>query len=177
MLKPSAAPQPFCVALSPSVHWNACFLYCYAFYTFCFLGFLQWRSRADRGLTMNMSILLPLFGSTWSRARGQDSVICAGLVHGRDYCYSIVDNVERTRASEQKSQKCLAFVFPWIVKNSWKTQGHARGFFNPYPPRWYWARQCTDTRAFYIDALSIIFFLDSSFVSGDLALTVRLTEL
>ena len=34
---------------------------------------------------------------------------------------------------------------------------------------WHWARQCTDKRAFYIAALSIIFFLD--FVSGDLALT------
>ena len=35
---------------------------------------------------------------------------------------------------------------------------------------WHWARQCTDTRAFYIAALSIIFsFLD--FVSGNLALT------
>ena len=46
--------------------------------------------------------------------------------------------------------------------------------WNPLPRlghfAWHWARQCTDTRAFYIAALSIIFsFLD--FVSGDLALT------
>ena len=37
---------------------------------------------------------------------------------------------------------------------------------------WHWARQCTDTCAFYIAALSIIlFFQVLDFVSGDLALT------
>ena len=35
---------------------------------------------------------------------------------------------------------------------------------------WHWARQCTDTRAFYVAALSMIFFL-LDFVSGDLTLT------
>ena len=49
------------------------------------LGFRQWRSRADRVLTLNMNIQLPLFWSTWSRVRGPDSATCAGLAHGRDY--------------------------------------------------------------------------------------------
>ena len=35
---------------------------------------------------------------------------------------------------------------------------------------WHWARQCTDKRAFYIAALSTIFF-PFDFISGDLALT------
>ena len=44
-------------------------------------GFCQWRSqaRADRVLTLNMNIRLPL---AKSRARGQDSATCAGLAHG-----------------------------------------------------------------------------------------------
>ena len=64
VLKPVAAPWPFCVALSPSVHWHGRFLYCCALYDFFFLGFCQWRSLADRVLTLNMSIWLPLFWST-----------------------------------------------------------------------------------------------------------------
>ena len=60
------------VALSPSVHWHARFLYCCALYNVFFLGFRQWRSRTDRVLTLNMNIWLPLFWSTWSRALGPD---------------------------------------------------------------------------------------------------------
>ena len=37
-----------------------------------FLEFHPWRSRTDRVLTLNMNIRLPLFWSTWSRARGSD---------------------------------------------------------------------------------------------------------
>ena len=35
---------------------------------------------------------------------------------------------------------------------------------------WHWASQCTDTGAFYIAAISVIFF-SLDFVSGDLELT------
>ena len=56
---------------------------------FLLLGFRQWRSSADRVLTLNMNIRLPLFWSTWSRARGPDrgpdTATCEGLAHGRDY--------------------------------------------------------------------------------------------
>ena len=50
-----------------------------------FFGFRQWKSPADRGLTLDMNILLPLFWSTWSLARGQDKAICASLEHRGDY--------------------------------------------------------------------------------------------
>ena len=41
MLKRSAAPRPFCVALNPSVHWHASFLYCCTLYNFSFLDFVS----------------------------------------------------------------------------------------------------------------------------------------
>ena len=92
-----------------------------------FLGFHQWQSRADRVLTLNMSIRLPLFWSDWSRAQGPDSATCTGLVHGRDY--------RNCRAPRSKSHKrCSAHVFPWIVENAWK-QGPTARVFQPSQPR------------------------------------------
>ena len=38
-----------------------------------FFRFRQWRSCSDRVLTLNINIWIPLFWSTWSRARGPDS--------------------------------------------------------------------------------------------------------
>ena len=72
-----------------------------------------------------MNIRLPLFWSTWSRARGPDSATCAGLAHGRDY--------SDCRASELNLQKCLASVFLELSKILEK-QWPAVGFFNPHPP-------------------------------------------
>ena len=89
------------------------------------LGFRQWWSRADRVLTLNINIWLLLFLSTWSGARGQDSATCAGLGHGRDY--------SDCRASEQNSEKCLAFSFPWIVENTWKIKATLESFSTPFP--------------------------------------------
>ena len=100
-------------------------LYCCALYNSFFLGFHRWRSRADRVLTLKMNIRLPLFWSTWSRARGPDSATCAGLAHGRDY--------SDCRASELNLQKCLASVFLELSKILEK-QWPAVGFFNPHPP-------------------------------------------
>ena len=76
-----ATPRPFCVALSPSVHWHAGFLYFCALYDFFFLGFRQWRSHADRVVNLNTTIWIPLFSSwrTWTRT--QHSPTCAGLAH------------------------------------------------------------------------------------------------
>ena len=54
VLKFSAAPRPFCVALSLSVHWHVPFLFCCYHYDYFFLGFRQWQSRADRVLTLNL---------------------------------------------------------------------------------------------------------------------------
>ena len=60
----------------------------------------QWRSRADRVLTLNMNIRLSLFWSTWSlsRARGPDSATVTWRI-GSDYSFYI--------ASEQK---CLDWL-------------------------------------------------------------------
>ena len=77
--------------------------------TIFFLGFRQWRSRADRFLTLNTNIRLPLFWSTRSRAQGQDSARCSDLAHGRDY--------SDCRDSKEMSKKCLAHELSKIVEN------------------------------------------------------------
>ena len=87
--------------------------------TIFFLGFRQWRSRADRFLTLNTNIRLPLFWSTRSRAQGQDSAKCADLAHGRDY--------SDCRASKEMSKKCLDHELSKTVEN----EGLLRGFFQP----------------------------------------------
>ena len=119
----SAAPRPFCVALSPSVHWHARFLYCCALYNFFFLGFRQWRSRADRVLTLNMSIQLPLFWSTWSRTRGPDlAPTCAGMAHRRDYidCSLFVE--------PPSLRKCPKSAWPMNFRKYLKTRANWEGF-------------------------------------------------
>ena len=131
VLNSSAALLPFFVALSQSVHWHASFLYCCALYNFFFLDFVS-GNLALTGFTLNMNILLPLFWSTFSPARGQDSAICVGLAHGRDYSYC--------RASELKLQKFLATVFPWTVENAWKTMATVR-VSNPHPTDCIWPAQ------------------------------------
>ena len=121
----SASPLRFCVALSPSVYWQA-LLYCCSFYDFFFLGFRQWRSRADRVLTLNMNIWIPLLSSTFSRARGPDSATCAGLAYGRDI--AIVEPLSKNH------KRCLAIVFPWIVEDTWNQWPTVR-VFQISPPR------------------------------------------
>ena len=136
VLKLSAAYWPFCMALSQSVHWHARFLYCCAacaLYNFLFLGFRQWRSRADRVLILKMNIQLPLFWSTGgtSRAWGPNSATCASLADGRNY--------SDCRASEEMSKKCLAHKFLKILKNKGllrPTQPYCEGFSNPHSPDW-----------------------------------------
>ena len=87
----NSAPQPFCVALSPSVHWHSRFLYCCAIYDLYFLRFRQWRrlwrSRADRGENLNTTIWLPLFWRTWTRAWASTCPHVWAWHMGRDYSY------------------------------------------------------------------------------------------
>ena len=108
----SCLPQPFCVAWNLSVHWHVRF-YIAALSIIFFLGFLQWLSRADSVLTLNMNILFRLFWSTWSRAEGQDSATSAGLVHGRDYSYCRAPD----SGSEQSHKRCLAHKLSKIIEN------------------------------------------------------------
>ena len=100
-------------------------LYRCALHIFFFIEFRQWRSRAYRVLTLNMNIRLPLFWSTSSWTRGLESATCAGLALGRD--------CSTCRASEQKSQRSLAILFPWNVENIWKTMAHCEEFSNLNP--------------------------------------------
>ena len=73
----------FCV--SPSVHWHARILYCCALYNLFFLGFRQWRSRADRVVNLNTTIQLPLFWRTSTRARARTRPHVWAWQMGRDY--------------------------------------------------------------------------------------------
>ena len=78
-------------------------LYCCALCDFVFLGFRQWRSRADRFLTLNMNIRLPLFWSTWSRARVQTQP------HVLAWRMGVVIAIVEPRSKSDK--RCLAIVF------------------------------------------------------------------
>ena len=122
------AAQPVCVALNQSVHWHMNFYIAAqpVLIIFFFLGFRQWRSRADRVLTLNMNIWLPLFWSTWSRARGQDSAT---------YVLAWSTRVIRALEQNHKSAWPMAIVFPCIVENTWKQWPRVEGWKQPSPPK------------------------------------------
>ena len=117
-----------------ALHWASQCTETWAFYIAALskkknLGFRQWLSRSDRVLTLNMNIRLPLFWSTWSRALCQDAATYAGLAHGHDYSYCRAWDLSLWA----KMAKSLAFVFPWIVENTWKTRATLEGFSNLIP--------------------------------------------
>ena len=89
----------------------------------------QWRSRADRVLTLNMNIRLLLFSSTWSlsRARGPDSATMTWRI-GSDYSFYI--------ASEQKRLDWLGHSScdSLNCRKYWKNSGTRWGFFNRHSP-------------------------------------------
>ena len=58
-------------------------LYCCALYNFVFLGFRQWRSCADRVLTLNMNIQLPLFGVTLPHVRAWHMGVIIAILEPR----------------------------------------------------------------------------------------------
>ena len=94
---------------------------------FFFLGFRQWRSRADRVLTLSMNIRLPLFWSTWSPARSPHSATGAGLAHARDY--------SNCRASELNCKSAWPLLFLELSKIL-LDNGLLWGVFNPHPQDW-----------------------------------------
>ena len=119
VLKLSAAPRPFCVALSQSVHWHMLFLCCCpecALYNFFFLGFCQWRSRADRVVNLNTIIQLPLFWRTWIRAQASTRPHVQAWQMSRDYSCC--------RASELND----GFVYSWFLENRGKPRPCKRHF-------------------------------------------------
>ena len=78
-------------------------------------------------LTLSMNSRLPLFWSTWSRARGLGPRLCQ-ICWGSNYSYCIA-----LEQSAWKLGKGLAFVFPWIDKNAEKTVASTQGGFSPLP--------------------------------------------
>ena len=83
---------------------------------FFFLGFRQWRARADRVVTLNMNIQLPLFWSTWNWARDQDSAIWAGRAHGRD------DNNSLGTKATERARPLFSFDCLKYLKNDSHTE-------------------------------------------------------
>ena len=107
LLNPSAVPWPFCVALSQSVHWHVCLLYCWALYNFFFLGFCQWLSRADRVVNLNMTILLALVWRTWTQARASTRPHVWAWHMGSDYIYIAIVEPQSWLAA-----RSVALFFP-----------------------------------------------------------------
>ena len=112
VLKRSATPRPFCVALSPSVHWHV--RYCCALYNFFFLGFRQWQSRTDRVVNLNTTFQLPLFWKTWTRARASTRPNVQAWRMCRDYSYC--------GALELTDRQVSGFVYSWFLENTEKTK-------------------------------------------------------
>ena len=110
-LKPFATPRPFCVALSPSVHWHSRF-YIAALSIIFLFGFRQCRSRDDRVVNLNMTIRLALFWRTWTRARARTRPHVLAWHMGRDY--------SDCRASELTDRQVSGFVFSWFLENTEK---------------------------------------------------------
>ena len=126
ILKPSAAPRPFCVALSPSVHWHTRFLYhCCALYNLVFIGNRQWRSRADRVVNLNTTIPLALFWRTWNLALARTRPNVLAWHMGRYY--------SDCRASELTDRQVSGFVFSWFLENTEKRRPH-RDFSKAHAP-------------------------------------------
>ena len=123
-------PRPFCVALSPSVHWNARFLYSCALHIFSILGFRQWRSRADRVVNLNTTIRFPLFWRTWTRARART------LPHGR--AWHMGRNYSDCRASELTDRQVSSFVYSWFLESTEKNEGLVRDFSKAHAPDCPW---------------------------------------
>ena len=120
VLNPSPAPRPFCVALSQSVHGHARFLYCCALYTFFFLDFVSGDLALTAFLLLTWTSDFHCFRALGVRPGARTVAKCEGLAHERDY--------RDCRASELKLQKCLAIVFPWIVKNTFNNGAYGEGF-------------------------------------------------
>ena len=79
-------------------------------------------------------IWLPLFWSTWSRARGQPE---ESRTRPRVQAWRmgvIIAIVEPPQPRSKVHKRCLALICPWIVEKTWK-QGPTERVFQPSPPR------------------------------------------
>ena len=90
-----------------------------------FLGFRQWRSRADRVVNLNTTIRLPLFWRTWTRARASTRPHVLAWHMGRDY--------SDCRASELTDRQVSGFVYSWFLENTEKTKASSEAFLRLTP--------------------------------------------
>ena len=118
------------------MHWHARFyIAARSIYTFFFC---QWQSRADRVLTLNINIRLPLFWSTSSWARTQPHVLAWRM--------GVIIAIVEPRSKIHK--RCLAHKFSKILEN----KGPWLGVFNPHPPGRLSPSEMTPTLWCYVDS-------------------------
>ena len=95
---------------------------------FFFLGFRQWRSRAERVVNLNTTIRLPLFWRTWSLARASTRLHVRAWHMSRDY--------SDCRASELTDSKVSGYVYSWFLEKYSKTEGLVRDFSKAHAQDW-----------------------------------------
>ena len=102
-------------------------LYIAALLIIFFLGFRQWRSRADRVVNLNTTSLLPLFWRTWTwaLATGSTRPHVRAWHTGRDY--------SNCRTSELTDRQVSGFIFSWFLENAEKTKASWETFLRLMP--------------------------------------------
>ena len=110
VLKLSAAPWPFCVALSPSVTDTRPFIFC-TFYDFFLLEFLQWLSARWQFEPLTLTSVFHCFGALGVGPGGQTRALVRALADGLwlQLLYSLWAII-------------LALIFSCIVKNTENTK-------------------------------------------------------
>ena len=106
-------------------HWArqctaTCAFYIAVLSIFFFLGFRQWRSRADRVVNLDTTIWLPLFWRTWTRAWASTRPHVRAWHMGRD--------CSDCRASELTIRQVSGFVYSWFLENTEKRRPSKRLF-------------------------------------------------
>ena len=92
---------------------------------FFFLGFHQGQSRADRVVNLNSTIWLPLFWTTWTRARDSTSPHVLAWHMGRDY--------RDYRVSELTDSQVSGLVYTWFLENTEKMKALSETFLRLIP--------------------------------------------
>ena len=120
-----ATPQPFCVALSQSVHWHATFYFAALSIIFLLLGFRQWQYRADRVVNLNTTIWLPLFWRTWTgaQARTLPHVLIA-IVEPRSWLTarsvaSFIPDFSKIQKKQRPRKRLFQGSCPWLHVHIW----------------------------------------------------------
>ena len=106
------ATVPFCLALSPSVHWHACFNIAASQLIFS-LGFGHWQTWSDRVLTLNINILTSTVLEHLGVLPGPET-----QPHVLAWQMGMIIAIVEPQSKSDK--RGLAIVFPWIIEKTWK---------------------------------------------------------